>query len=246
MPDYQGKFTGSQIENILDKIELDGDGGKALLDNGEYGNPVGKCQVVELYSITLNEGSFEGYVELTDDEKQKFEDVNAHFPLMAFVTLHDQTFCYLYGSRDNQTIKLYRLEPDNIVNQMTITKDSTGYLVKSIRKSVVFKDEVQTIGYVEGVSDGDAYIQNLVYPEAPEGYQNIPISVMYYDTNHNHWTNCVSYKDVSDGVKLVTGGPAYGVAVVVGGVDAYRLPNAQWRAFYMTVKSEAHESLARG
>lgn len=36
MPDYQGKYTGAEIEDILGKIKTDGDGDNVLSDNGQY------------------------------------------------------------------------------------------------------------------------------------------------------------------------------------------------------------------
>ena len=55
--------------------------------------------------------------------------------------------------------------------------------------------------------------------------------MLYYDTNHNQWSNIVTYKPTGN-TQLITGGPKYGVSVVVSGVEVYRCPNAKYRIFY--------------
>lgn len=87
------------------------------------------------------------------------------------------------------------------------------------------------IEFIEGVSDDDGVIQSIQLPEPESGYENVICSMLYYDTNHNHWSNIVTYKPTGD-AQLITGGPKYGVSVVVGGVEAYRCPNAKYRIFY--------------
>lgn len=98
--------------------------------------------------------------------------------------------------------------------------------------------DVPKLLYKEGVSDNDAYIDvdELTLPEAPDGWENILISVMYYDESIGGWSHCVSYKAVGNSLHLITGGPSYGVSVVVGGVDCYRCSNATWRAYYIQQK----------
>lgn len=98
--------------------------------------------------------------------------------------------------------------------------------------------DVPKLLYKEGVSDNNAYIDvgELTLPEAPDGWENILISVMYYDESIGGWSHCVSYKAVGNSLHLITGGPSYGVSVVVGGVDCYRCSNATWRAYYIQQK----------
>lgn len=85
--------------------------------------------------------------------------------------------------------------------------------------------------FIEGVSDEDGVIQSIQLPEPEPGYENVICSMLYYDTNHNQWSNVVTYKPTGT-AQLITGGPKYGVSVVVGGVEAYRCPNAKYRIFY--------------
>lgn len=98
------------------------------------------------------------------------------------------------------------------------------------------EDKIEEIKYIEGVSDDNAYITNLTLPDAPEGYENHILSLLYFDPNINAWASCVSYKAVENSLHLITGGPSYGVAVVVGGVDCYRCANAKWRCYYIQKK----------
>lgn len=92
------------------------------------------------------------------------------------------------------------------------------------------------LSYIEGTSNSDAVIESVVLPEPGEGMENIVVSAVYLDTNTNMWSHCISAKVVGGSIKLVTGGPAYSVAVVVGGSDIHKCPNAKYRIFYYTQK----------
>ena len=81
-----------------------------------------------------------------------------------------------------------------------------------------------------------SWVNELTLPEAPDGWENVLISIMYYDESIGGWSHCVSYKAVGNSLHLITGGPSYGVSVVVGGVDCYRCSNATWRAYYIQQK----------
>ena len=105
------------------------------------------------------------------------------------------------------------------------------------QNNITIGEESIKINYIEGTSDSDAYVTGITIPEAPEGYTNVIISLVYLDPNLNMWVPCVSYRAVGNSYHVITGGPSYGVAAVVGGVDCYRCGNATWRCYYYTTKN---------